>query len=313
MSKRKTINNRFCEAKSAEYEKTEQVYLAKVCDIRTDGIEKNLQGDVVAVYNDLGQLLISYKYTAYGEFWMSASNNGFNTKAASNPFTYRGYYFDSDLNLYYLDSRYYDYNTCRFINADKVMAGAGGSLSGSNLFAYCFNDPINSVDGEGTWPKWMKKAAKAIVKVAEKVVVAAFESVEAQVGIGFGTRVNVSGVTAVETARDTYVGIDDGKLITGTLLSATMSVGDASLSVSCDHLSEKGGESVTSSGSPSDNFLDMLSYSDAQYVVESSYGLWSLNSNGDLRFGPQKSYHQGAGGFYSFKFNITEFLIRVFE
>ena len=165
MSKRKTINNRFCEAKSAEYEKTEQVYLAKVCDIRTDGIEKNLQGDIVAVYNHAGQLLISYKYTAYGSFSMVGSNNGLNTKAASNPFTYRGYYFDSDLNLYYLGSRYYDYNTCRFINADKVMSGVNGSLEGYNLYVYCF--------------AWQKDFVRKFLGDDVEILIANFDKVEA--------------------------------------------------------------------------------------------------------------------------------------
>ena len=96
--------------------------------------EKNLGGDIVAVYN-AGKLLISYKYTAYGTFWMSQSNGGFNTHAANNPFTYRGYYFDSDLNLYYLGTRYYDYNTGRFINAD-VFVSTGMGMTANNIFAY---------------------------------------------------------------------------------------------------------------------------------------------------------------------------------
>ena len=57
----------------------------------------------------------------------------------------------------------------------------------------------------------------------------------------------------------------------------------------------------------------MLNYPDAEYSVEISYGKWSLNSNGDIKFGLQDSFHKGAGGYYLVKFNITEFVVRVFE
>ena len=48
------------------------------------------------------------------------ANNGTTSSsvAARNPFKYRGYYYDSDLGLYYVCSRYYDLLTGRWINAD---------------------------------------------------------------------------------------------------------------------------------------------------------------------------------------------------
>ena len=52
-----------------------------------------------------------------------------------NPFRYRGYYFDSDTGLYYLQNRYYDPQTCRFVNADGVISGIGDSVQGYNIFA----------------------------------------------------------------------------------------------------------------------------------------------------------------------------------
>ena len=81
--------------------------------------EKNLQGDIVAVYNKAGTKLVSYAYDAWGNFTVSY-HNGANSSsvAAKNPFKYRGYYYDADLGFYYLGSRYYDSYTGRFINAD---------------------------------------------------------------------------------------------------------------------------------------------------------------------------------------------------
>ena len=68
-------------------------------------------------------------------------------KASLNPFRYRGYYYDTDTGFYYLNSRYYDPATGRFINADSQL---NDGLLGFNLFAYCENNPVNRVDPNGT-------------------------------------------------------------------------------------------------------------------------------------------------------------------
>ena len=125
--------------------------------------EKNIQGDIVAVYNQAGTKLISYTYDAWGNF-ITTYHNGTSSSsiAAQNPFRYRGYYYDADLGLYYVSSRYYDSIIGRWINADSVVAGVGGSIQGYNMFAYCFNNPVNMFDSTGRWPQWMKKAANWI-------------------------------------------------------------------------------------------------------------------------------------------------------
>ena len=110
--------------------------------------EKNLQGDIIAVYNQAGTMLVYYRYTAYGEFTAHSSITGVNPATFRNPFTYRGYYYDYDLGLYYLNSRYYDANTCRFINADGYVS-TGSGLLGYNMYAYCGNDPVNKADPTG--------------------------------------------------------------------------------------------------------------------------------------------------------------------
>ena len=68
--------------------------------------------------------------------------------AAVNPLQYRSYYHDSETGFYYLQSRYYDPEICRFINADSY-ASTGQSYLGYNTFAYCGNDPVNRTDADG--------------------------------------------------------------------------------------------------------------------------------------------------------------------
>ena len=109
--------------------------------------EKNLQGDIVAVYNSTGTKVASYNYIdAWGNHSASYTNGGASTGAQYNPFRYRGYYYDTDLGMYYLQSRYYDPNTCRFINADSALYH---SMLGYNMFAYCENNPVNYYDPTG--------------------------------------------------------------------------------------------------------------------------------------------------------------------
>ena len=105
--------------------------------------EKNLQGDIVAVYNDAGVKLVSYAYNAWGAFSETYSNGGSGTAACKNPFLYRGYYYDRDINFYYLNSRYYDFKTGRFINSGTVNNVVDGTL-GKNLFVYSGNNAISA-------------------------------------------------------------------------------------------------------------------------------------------------------------------------
>ena len=104
---------------------------------------------VIAVYSDTGTKLISYRYDAWGNRTTTYSNGGASTLAANNRITYRGYYYDADLGMYYLQSRYYDAKICRFINADGYIS-TGQGLTGYNMFAYCSNNPVTRADASGT-------------------------------------------------------------------------------------------------------------------------------------------------------------------
>jgi len=129
--------------------------------------EKNIFGDIVAVYNEAGTKLISYNYDAWGNFTASYYNGTTSSSiAARNPFRYRGYYYDADLGLYYLQTRYYDSVTGRFINADGYVSTGQGIL-GNNMFAYCNNNPVMFTDPTG------EMSALAIVGIVVGVIAVA--------------------------------------------------------------------------------------------------------------------------------------------
>ncbi len=112
--------------------------------------EKNLQGDIIAVYNSAGTKVATYTYSdAWGNHSVSYTNGGDSTGVIYNPFRYRSYYYDTDLGMYYLQSRYYDAKICRFISADGYLLT--DHLLGMNLYIYCFNNPTTGYDPFGSW------------------------------------------------------------------------------------------------------------------------------------------------------------------
>ena len=102
----------------------------------------NLQGDVVKLIQANGHVVAQYTYDAWG----NVSSSG--RLAEINPLRYRGYYYDNETGLYYLQSRYYDPANRRFINADRHMS-TGQGFVGTNMFAYCNNSPVFLVDYDG--------------------------------------------------------------------------------------------------------------------------------------------------------------------
>jgi len=104
-----------------------------------------LQGDVTAVYDTSGILKAEYIYDAWGICTVTVDVDGIGTL---NSIRYRGYYYDSEIGLYYLQSRYYNPEWGRFISADNYPS-TGQGLTGNNMFAYCGNNPVSRADNSG--------------------------------------------------------------------------------------------------------------------------------------------------------------------
>ena len=104
----------------------------------------NLQGDVVQIIDANGVMQAEYVYSPWGEI-ISAEGD----LAEINPLRYRGYYYDSETGFYYLQSRYYDPENHRFINADTYASTDSSDAIACNMFAYCGNNPIAATDPGG--------------------------------------------------------------------------------------------------------------------------------------------------------------------
>ena len=110
---------------------------------------KNLQGDVIAIVDKDAQTVARYSYDAWGVPTIKEDTSGCNI-ATVNPFRYRGYYYDAETNLYYLQSRYYDPEVGRFINADELLfLGKERTPLNYNAFSYCENNVVNATDSMG--------------------------------------------------------------------------------------------------------------------------------------------------------------------
>ena len=107
----------------------------------------NLQGDVVKLIHYIPgfeyESVATYEYDAWGNIVSSSGR-----LAEINPLRYRGYYYDNETGFYYLQSRYYDPVNRRFINADSYQS-TGQGFVGTNMFAYCNNNPITAIDESG--------------------------------------------------------------------------------------------------------------------------------------------------------------------
>ena len=113
---------------------------------------RNAQNDVVKLIDGSGNTVVEYLYDSWGKS-ISVTGTLAATLGTDQPFRYRGYVYDTETQWYYLQSRYYDPATCRFISAD-VLLSTGQGVIGHNSFAYCLNNPIKEFDPSGSRPQY---------------------------------------------------------------------------------------------------------------------------------------------------------------
>ena len=104
----------------------------------------NAQGDVLGLVTGGHSEVVKYTYDAWGKVLkISGARKG--DLALINPFRYRGYIYDAEMEMYYLQTRYYKPEWGRFISADAIYE--------NNLYAYCENNPIRLIDPHGAAAK----------------------------------------------------------------------------------------------------------------------------------------------------------------
>ena len=191
--------------------------------------KKNIQNDIIGIYDINGNQLVKYVYDAWGNhktFVLYQGNfvdisleNDYNDDnyqgkvqlATLNPFRYRSYYFDEETGLYYLNSRYYDAELGRFINADnlEILENTKEIINGLNLFAYCLNNPVNTSDDNGDIPNWLKWLIGGIIVLVAVVTIV----------VTGGAASGLVGAIIVGVAKGALIGAGIG-LATGTISGA---------------------------------------------------------------------------------------------
>jgi len=208
-----------------------------------------MQEDIIGITDSNNNLLCSYLYDSWGNIISIKDNNGSIITDTShigiiNPYRYRSYYYDNETKLYYLNSRYYNPEWGRFINAD-VYLGCTGDILGYNLYLYVSNNPVNNSDETGrlfkkawNWiSKKAKQATKAVKKVVNKAVSVAKKTVsktkkvvekvknsfvfEAEAGLGFEVDFKVAG-HGVKVGFDKTIGYNNSGQYTSTNVGAEM-------------------------------------------------------------------------------------------
>lgn len=113
----------------------------------------NAQGDVVGLLDGAGSQVVTYKYDSWGRI-LSVEDKTEEGIGQKNPFRYREYFYDEETGFYYVNSRYYDPEVKRFINADDLftLQITPDKVIGKNLYVYCNNNPVVLLDKEGMCP-----------------------------------------------------------------------------------------------------------------------------------------------------------------
>ena len=162
----------------------------------------NWRGDVIQIYNASGTLVGSYTYDTWGRVTENATSADTENITETNPIRYRGYYYDTETRLYYVNSRYYDPAVKRMLNADddSLSTATPQGLTDKNYFAYCDNNPVVRVDSNGEFWNYVVGAVVggAIGAVSTAIAGGDAKAVVLSAGIGaVGGLIGASGLPAV--------------------------------------------------------------------------------------------------------------------
>ncbi len=165
---------------TAQYDGTNTIYFRynagnSLIGFNLNGAEytylKNVQGDIEVILDQNGAPVVQYTYDAWGKT-LTVTGSKAKTIGLINPMRYRDYYLDSETGYYYLQSRYYNPEFCRFINADEpsTILLSDKSNSSNNLFNYCYNNPMIYADRSGYIIETVLDVGSAIWSLLDLIV-----------------------------------------------------------------------------------------------------------------------------------------------
>ena len=186
---------------------------------------KNAQQDIIALLDIYGNVVVKYKYDAWGMCKVLNASGAEITDDTHigilNPFRYRSYYFDTETGFYFLKTRYYDPEIGRFMTIDDISYLDPESINGLNLYAYCGDNPVNRFDSTGykwDWNKFLTGLGMVITAIGAIVLgVTTFGAgipltvaILAGVTIGAGVLTGINGVATMIESSTEYNFVRDG-------------------------------------------------------------------------------------------------------
>ena len=109
---------------------------------------RDFMSNILGLVDDSGNIVVKYKYDAYGNRISITDTSGCDL-GNINPFRYKGYYYDDDVEMYYCKSRFYVPLWHRWLNSDSINYLEPKNITSLNLFTYCNNNPVMYVDPTG--------------------------------------------------------------------------------------------------------------------------------------------------------------------
>ena len=173
---------------------------------------RDFMSNILGLVDNSGNIVVKYKYDAYGNRISITDTSGCDL-GNINPFRYKGYYYDDDVEMYYCKSRFYVPSWHRWLNSDSINYLEPKNITSLNLFTYCNNNPVMYVDENGKFPG-------LITAMLIGAVIGAFVGVVGQAGADVLSNLWKYGFKTYEwsmSSWQTYVGAAVGGAVGGAL------------------------------------------------------------------------------------------------